>query len=238
MAATPRSPKQWCLTKTEIVTSFENWRQNLLYTLSLDAQFAPFLLDGATWSKKTKKSPDSRLHRWRFFSTRRKPPYCSTKSEHAWVNTWPNSHLLSSYLQKHHRLEFNIYGLHLVSHTPAFRLRSHGLISLIFRKSTSSTANNLRIFTKYLSLLQDNLLRSNSIQHHGAFLTEDEGLNPTLEKFIVYFIPTKGLRWNQAFLYSRTTCVPAWRTGRWKLECRGPGRYLLCEGQWYRCSSC
>ena len=238
MAATPRSRKQWCLTMTEIVTSFENWRQNLLYTLSLDAQFAPFLLDGATWSKKTKKSPDSRLHRWRFFSTRSKPPYCSTKSEHAWVNTWPNSHLLSSYLQKHHRQELNFYGLDLVSHTPAFRLRSHGLISLIFQKSTSSTANDLRIFTKDLSLLQDNLLRSNSIQQHGAFLTEDEGLTPTLEKFIVYFIPTKGLRWNQAFLYSRTTCVPAWRTGRWKLECRGPSRYPLYEGQWYRCSSC
>ena len=67
-------------------------------------------------------------------------------------------------------------------------------ISLIFQKSTSSTANDLRIFTKDLSLLQDNLLRSNSIQHHGAFLTEDEGLTPTMEKFIVYFIPTKGLR--------------------------------------------
>ena len=57
MAATPRAPKQWCLTKTETVTSFENWRQNLLYTLSLDAQFTPFLLDGATWSEKTKKRP-------------------------------------------------------------------------------------------------------------------------------------------------------------------------------------
>ena len=57
MAATPHAPKQWCLTKTETVTSFENWRQNLLYTLSLDAQFTPFLLDGAKWSKKTKKRP-------------------------------------------------------------------------------------------------------------------------------------------------------------------------------------
>ena len=91
-------------------------------------------------------------------------------------------------------------------------------ISLIFQKSTSSTANDLRIFTKDLSLLQDNLLRSNSIQHHGDFLTEDEGFTPTMEKFIVNFIPTKGLRWHQAFLYSRTTCVPVWRTGRGNLD--------------------
>ena len=54
MAATPRAPKQWCLTKTETITSFESWRQNLVYALSLDTQFAPFLVDGATWLKKTK----------------------------------------------------------------------------------------------------------------------------------------------------------------------------------------
>ena len=38
-----RAPKQWTLTKTETVNSFENWRQNLQYILSLDANFAPFL---------------------------------------------------------------------------------------------------------------------------------------------------------------------------------------------------
>ena len=53
MAATPRAPKQWCLSKKETVTSFENWRQNLVYTLFFAAQFAPFLLEGATWVKKT-----------------------------------------------------------------------------------------------------------------------------------------------------------------------------------------
>ena len=57
MAATARAPKQWCLTKTETVTSFEDSRQNLVNSLSLDAQFAPFLLDGATWLKKSKRSP-------------------------------------------------------------------------------------------------------------------------------------------------------------------------------------
>ena len=44
--ASARAPKQWCLTKVETVNSFENWRQNLQYTLSLDANFAQFLTDG------------------------------------------------------------------------------------------------------------------------------------------------------------------------------------------------
>lgn len=52
-----RAPKQWCLTKTETINSFENWKQNLIYTLSLDANFAPFLVEGASWLKKSRTEP-------------------------------------------------------------------------------------------------------------------------------------------------------------------------------------
>ena len=52
-----RAPKQWCLTKHETINSFENWRQNLQYTLSLDANFTPFMIDGSSWGKKSKGSP-------------------------------------------------------------------------------------------------------------------------------------------------------------------------------------
>lgn len=57
MANTQRAPKQWCLGKVETVNSFENWRQNLIYTLSLDPNFTPFLRDGATWTKKSRNDP-------------------------------------------------------------------------------------------------------------------------------------------------------------------------------------
>src|SRR4029434_9351392 len=46
-----RALKQWCLSKQETLNSFENWKQNLLYTLSLDPLFALFLVEGATWTK-------------------------------------------------------------------------------------------------------------------------------------------------------------------------------------------
>jgi hypothetical protein len=51
--AVMRAPKQWSLIKQETITSFEAWRQNLQYTLSLDPNFAGFLIDGLTWQKKT-----------------------------------------------------------------------------------------------------------------------------------------------------------------------------------------
>jgi hypothetical protein len=49
--AVMRAPKQWSLIKQETITSFEAWRQNLQYTLSLDPNFAGFLIDGLTRSK-------------------------------------------------------------------------------------------------------------------------------------------------------------------------------------------
>ncbi|KAL5006931.1 hypothetical protein ScPMuIL_015737, partial [Solemya velum] len=57
MANTHRAPKQWCLGKNETPNSFENWKQNLQYTLSLDPNFAPFLIDAFTWEKKTRNAP-------------------------------------------------------------------------------------------------------------------------------------------------------------------------------------
>ena len=194
MAATPRALKQWCLTKTETVTCFENWRHKLLYTLSLDAQFAPYLLDGATWSKKTKKSPlrgftddGSSVPEASRRTAQQKVSmlevilgqianYCPVISRNTIVKNSTSMGSIWSAIRLH------------------FGFEATERISLIFQKSTSSTANDLRIFTKDLSLLQDNLLRNNSIQHHGAFLTEDEGMTPTLDKFIVHFTPTKGLR--------------------------------------------
>ena len=44
--------------KTEIVNSFENRKQNLMYSLSLDPNFAAFLTHDATWAKKTKTNPN------------------------------------------------------------------------------------------------------------------------------------------------------------------------------------
>ena len=57
MSSQVRAPKQWALSKHETITSFEAWRQNLQYILSLDKNFADFLVDGVTWSKKTVAAP-------------------------------------------------------------------------------------------------------------------------------------------------------------------------------------
>ena len=53
----PRAPKQWSLTKQEMITSFKAWIQNFQYILSPDCNNAGFLTDGVTWSNKSPGSP-------------------------------------------------------------------------------------------------------------------------------------------------------------------------------------
>lgn len=57
MATSHRAPKLQCLTKTETFNTFESWRQTLIYVLTLDPNFAGFLVEGARWQKKTKGAP-------------------------------------------------------------------------------------------------------------------------------------------------------------------------------------
>ena len=55
--ASNKAPKQWQLTTNETLNSFKNWKENLVYTLSLDQSFAPYLKDGVTWGKLTSSTP-------------------------------------------------------------------------------------------------------------------------------------------------------------------------------------
>ena len=44
-----RAPKPWQLTESETMSSFANWKSNILYNLSLNNEFALFL--DTTWAK-------------------------------------------------------------------------------------------------------------------------------------------------------------------------------------------
>ena len=52
-----RAPKQRALTKSEDLASFETWRQNLVYSLSLEPLFAPYIQHAARWEKRGRNNP-------------------------------------------------------------------------------------------------------------------------------------------------------------------------------------
>ena len=55
--ASNSAPKQWKLSENEDYTSYEAWRQNLLYHLTLQPKFVPYVKEGVTWKKKSAAAP-------------------------------------------------------------------------------------------------------------------------------------------------------------------------------------
>ena len=53
-----RAPKQRELSESETLQTFEAWRQNLIFQLRSDPQFAPYFVAGAVWQRKTRAAPN------------------------------------------------------------------------------------------------------------------------------------------------------------------------------------
>ena len=47
--AVAQAPKQWKLSTEETLTSFTNWKENLVYILSLNADFSEFIANDFVW---------------------------------------------------------------------------------------------------------------------------------------------------------------------------------------------
>ena len=87
-----RAPKQWSLTKNETITTFEAWRKNLQYSLSLDANFAQFLV-----AEKVFYCSQQRTRVWWRRRSYHSPTYCLSEKLTLWANVGPDSQLLPRY---------------------------------------------------------------------------------------------------------------------------------------------
>ena len=187
--ASTHAPKQWSLFKDERITSFEAWRQNLLYILSLDPNFAHFLLEGTTWQRKTSNQPTRG-----FADDGEDVPQANRRSA----------------AQKVTHLELIImlgqianFGPVVVRNTIVKNSTSMQSICQAIRAHFGFQAtgarfldfNNLHLepgerpedlHQRLLGFMDDNLLKANgSIRHHGENVTKDEELTPTLQNVIV-----------------------------------------------------
>ncbi|MCG7875882.1 MAG: RNase H-like domain-containing protein [Candidatus Thiodiazotropha endolucinida] len=182
-----RAPKQWSLTKNETITSFEAWSQNLKYTLSLDPNFASFLIDGSTWLKKSAANPlrgftddaDTVPEASRRTAAQKLTQlelmlgqianYCPIISRSTIVK---NSTSIAQIWQS--------IRLH-------FGFQSSGAHFLDFDSIHLEPGERPEdLYQRLSSFVEDNLLKSDGgIRHHGEILDIDEDLSPTLENFIV-----------------------------------------------------
>ena len=181
-----RAPKQWCLTKNESVNSFENWRQNLTYTLSLDPNFAPFLILGASWEKLNRDSPlrgfvddanDIPVGERKTAQQKcnmlqlmlgQIANYCPVISRNSLVKTSTSIESIWQTIRLH--FGFQTTGAHFLDLAD-------------IRLGAEERPEDL--YQRLMAFVEDSLLSGNCISHHGDILTEDEELSPTLENFIV-----------------------------------------------------
>ena len=182
-----RAPKQWALTKNETITSFEAWRQNLQYTLSLDPNFAPFLVEGSTWLKKTSTTPLRGLEddpETMPEAARRTAAqklthlelmlgqianYCTVISRNSIVKNSTSINQIWQAIRLH--FGFQSCGSHFLDFDSIHL--EHG-------------ERPEDLYQRINSFVEDNLLKTGgTISHHGEIPTSDEDMSPTLENFVV-----------------------------------------------------
>ena len=177
----------WSLTKDETITSFQAWQHNVIYRLSLDKNFAPFLVDNVTWDKKTptnqlrgleadgppipaedrKSAAQKLIHLEMMLGYIAN--YCTVISRNSIIT---NSTSLEDVWQK-------------VRAHYGFQKSGAHFLELSNIKSTPDEKPE-DLFQRIQAFFEDNLLKVNGeIKHHGHKPAQDEELTPSVENSIV-----------------------------------------------------
>jgi len=184
-SAAPRIPKQWQLTKTETINSFESWRANLIYSLSLDRNFAPFLVNGVTWQKASVENRGLQADGEAVPEASRRTAaqkaaslemmlgqiaiWCPVISK----NTIVKASTSLSHIWQAIRLHFGFQS------TGGYFLDIANI-----KQDTNERPEDL--YQRLTAAIEDNLLSvEGGITHHGEVVTADEEVSPSLENMIV-----------------------------------------------------
>ena len=182
-----RAPKQWSLTKHESITSFEAWRQNLQYSLSLDANFAPFLADTFTWQKKSSTAPNRGLTSDGNAVPEARRRTAAQKNVHLELMLGQIANFCP--VISRNTIVKNTTSVKSIWQTirSHFGFQSTGAHFLDFSNIKLEVDERPEdLFQRLMSFTEDNLLVTNgNITHHGEVVAVDEELSPTLENFVV-----------------------------------------------------
>ena len=185
--ASSKAPKQWALTTTETINTVEVWKQNLIYILSLDNNFAPYLASGVSWKKKASANPTRGLTddgATIAADDRRTAVQKCTMLELMLGQIANFCPVISrnSIVKQSTSLEFiwqrirQYYGFQSTG--------AHFLDLASFKLEQNERPEAL--YERLMAFFEDNLLTSSSdISHHGSKVSEDEDMTPSLENTII-----------------------------------------------------
>ena len=185
MATSPPAPKQWQLTKIETITSYESWRQNLIYVLSLDKNFVPSL--DATWQKQTAAKPRRGLTNDGTAVPEAQRLTAAQKNAHLNLllgqiaNFCP---VISRNSIVKNSTSLNDIWQNIRQHYGFQSTRAHFLVLAGIHLQPDERPEGL--FQRLMAFFEDNLLSVHGgLAHHGDQVTADEDLSPTLENTVV-----------------------------------------------------
>ena len=185
--STLRAPKQWSLTKNETITSFESWRQNLTYSLSLDPGFAPFLVTGTTWTKKTNTTPLRGLVDDPEGTPNRRNAAQKVAQLDLMLGQIANFCPIISRntITKNSTSIDNIWQS-IRAHFGFQSTGAHFIDLMNIQLKVDERPEDL--YQRIMAFVEDSLLTTTAgLSHHGEVPTEDEELTPTLENLVVLF---------------------------------------------------
>ena len=183
--ANNRAPKQWDLTSNETLNSFKNWKENLVYTLSLDKSFAPFLKDGVTWGKQSSVNPTRGFQDDAADVTDKKTKEEKCASLNLMLGQIANYATIisrNSIIKGSTSLNdiWEQIRLHYGFQTTGSRFLDLSSI----RQSPGERPEDL--YQRLVSFVDDNLLTTDgSLTHHSVAVTSDEEISPSLENVVV-----------------------------------------------------
>ncbi|KAI8483106.1 hypothetical protein Bbelb_391250 [Branchiostoma belcheri] len=190
-AASNRAPKQWALSKHETINSFENWRSNLLYVLSLDPNFSPSLANGFTWQKKTTGVENRGLTAdgQAVPQAKRRTAPQKAASPELMLGQIANFCPVIS----RNRIVKAITCLNGIWQTIRLHFGFQSTGGYFLDIANIKQEPNERpedLFQRLTAAVEDNLLvPEGEITHHGEAVTTEEAVTPSLEYFIQHYQP-------------------------------------------------
>ena len=180
-----RAPKQRELSESETLQTFEAWRQNLIFQLKSDPQFAPYFVAGAVWQRKTRAAPNRGYTDDPATMANRKTAVQKATTLELMLDQIANfAPVLSrrSIVSDSTSLAYvwQALRLHYGFHSTGGNFIDFVNIELKPEERPETLYQRLRAF------VDDNLLTTESgIMHHGAPADEMDEVQPSLENLIV-----------------------------------------------------
>lgn len=137
-----------------------------MLSLSLNSNFAPFIVEGTTWGTKSTPPPPTWVYR---------PPGGQTGGEFSGTRSWSDRKLFLNHISKHvgQKLNLNTVYLHIIWGHFGFQMTgAHFLV--LANLCLEPNWHPEERYPRITAFVEGSLFQANGLFHHGMRLTEDE----------------------------------------------------------------